>query len=95
VWEAFVDAVPKDKRVRMRDGNSENGRLDNLHLTTKSSGAAGGAARPLVGRKIAASEVKIISDRLANGEKGSVIAREYGVSKVAISAIKKGRRRLV
>lgn len=53
-----------------------------------------GVANGLRGRKIVTSEVAKILARLSNGEKGSVIAQEYGVSKVAIGAIRTGGRRI-
>jgi len=44
---------------------------------------------------LTAAQIKRIRDRLANGERGSVLAGEYDVSIAAISRIKNGSRRVV
>lgn len=94
VWEAFVGPVPQDRMVRMRDGRPADGRLENLCVVARRFGRLAGVGSTPRGRKIATPEVAKILDRLKDGEKGSVIAKEYGVSKVAISAIRTGRRRV-
>lgn len=92
VMLTFVGPPPEGMEVCHNDGNPANNALENLRYDTRSENILDEyrAGRPPKGRTDI-SIVREIRRRLSNGEKGSVIARDVGLSHTQVSRIKLGR----
>lgn len=88
---AFLGPRPKGQDIRHLDGNPKNNSLENLAYGTRAENIYDVTRIGKAWRKLTADNVKDIRSRIALGEKGSAIARLYGVSQGSISAIKHGR----
>ena len=88
---AFLGPRPDGQDVRHLDGNPKNNRLDNLAYGTRAENIYDVTRIGKAWRKLTADDVNDIRSRIAHGEKGSEIARLYGVSQGTIYAIKHGR----
>jgi hypothetical protein len=95
VLSAFVGPRPANKECRHLDGDSSNNRIKNLCWGTKSENERDKLTHGTSNRgqgngraKLSVSDVAKIRRLLANGENGIRLAREYGVSKSAIYAIR-------
>lgn len=98
VLEAFVGPCPPGMEARHRDGNPANNRADNLCWGTHAENIADrrrhGTA-PLGERsgtaKLTEAKVREIKQRLAAGASQHPLAREFGISRSLIQAIKAGK----
>lgn len=92
VMLTFVGPPPAGTEVCHNDGNPANNALENLRYDTRSENIRDEyrAGRPPKGKTDIAI-VREIRRRLSNGEKGSVIARDVGLSHTQVSKIKLGR----
>lgn len=88
---AFLGPRPEGHDVRHLDGNPQNNRADNLAYGTRAENIYDVTRIGKAWRKLTADNVRDIRARIAQGEKGSEIARSYGVSQGCISSIKHGR----
>ena len=88
---AFVGPRPDKCEARHLNGVPNGNRLDNLEWASRGENSQdkkwhkGGANQKLSG--VEAAEIKY---RLDNGEKGTVLAKEYGISSSTVYAIKAG-----
>jgi hypothetical protein len=99
MWEFYNQReVPPGNVVRHVDGDPSNNARDNLQIGTQKDNAADtirhgrttrGSRNPM--SKLTESQVKEIKARLASGEMGRAIAREFGVTDATICDIRKGR----
>ena len=89
-----------DKEVNHKDGDKWNWKLSNLEVVTRKENIVHsfetGLNKGHVGEKhgqaiLTEVNVREIRKRLDEGEKGKNLAKEFGVSPVTISAIKKRR----
>ena len=96
VCEAFHGPRPEGCMVAHRDGNKDNNAASNLGWVTQWQNEhdkrVHGTA--LLGErhhqaKLTENDVYAIRARLDSGERGSVLAREYGLSQTTISHIRK------
>lgn len=92
VMLTFVGPVPEGCEVCHNDGDPTNNALENLRYDTRSENIRDEyrTGKPPKG-KTDISIVREIRRRLNNGEKGSVIARDAGLSHTQVSRIKLGR----
>lgn len=96
---AFVGAPPtKDHEGCHNDGLPSNNRIGNLRWGTRKSNQADrllhgtsnrGERHPLA--KLSEADVHEIRRRLKSGERGCVIAKDFGVTRKNISLIKRGK----
>lgn len=91
VARTFHGPHPKGQEVRHLDGNPRNNRADNLAYGTRTENILDVYRVGKAWRKLTASDVKAIRERLKIGETGASIARDYNVGESCISAIKHGR----
>ena len=82
----FVPNPESYSFVTFRDGDSDNYQSDNLKWINHA-----GQNSPS-GYKITKIDAEMIKQRLANGECGATIARQYGISESMVSRIKSGLR---
>lgn len=92
VASAFLGPAPAGCEVRHLDGDAQNNRIENLAYGTRAQNILDVYAVGRAWKKLNAAQVLEIRSRLSDGETGSSIAREFGMSESAISAIKTGRR---
>lgn len=98
VMEAFSGIKrPKGMQVRHLDGNCTNNYVGNLAWGSPKDNCQDAIGHGTWTRgerqglsRLKDDQVREIKRRLANGEKGAVIGRDYGVSRFLISAIKTG-----
>lgn len=91
VARTFLGPRPPGQDVRHLDGNPCNNRVDNLAYGTRTENILdvyriGGSWRAL-----SVDQVQDIRRRLWEGERGTDLAREFGVGQACISAIKHRR----
>lgn len=91
VAATFLGPRPDGCDVRHLDGDPLNNRADNLAYGTRTENILDVYHIGRAWRKLTAADVLSIRDRLAAGEKGRNLAKEYGVGEACISAIKMGR----
>lgn len=93
VMLAFIGPPPEGMEVCHNNGNPADNRLENLRYDSRSSNCIDayrdGARSPYT--KMTPDLVRTIRARLRNGEKGSIVARDYSVGQSVISNIKNGR----
>lgn len=87
----FLGPRPEGQEVRHLDGNPLNNRVENLAYGTRTENILDVYRQGKAWRTLTAEQVLEIRERLAAGEKGSTLAKEYGVGQGCISAIKHGR----
>lgn len=87
----FIGPRPEGCDVRHLDGDPQNNRADNLAYGTRRENILDVYRTGRPWRKLTTDQVLDIRNRLAAGEKGRVLAHEYGVKEACISAIKTGR----
>ena len=92
VARTFLGPRPDGCDVRHLDGDPLNNRVENLAYGTRTENILDVYRIGRPWRKLTAEDVLVIRDRLAAGEKGRTLAKEYGVGETCISAIKTGRR---
>lgn len=100
-YELHYGPIPEGKIICHRCGNPKcvnpahlyAGTFHDNNVDRIDHGRQAGGARPGEKHhmaKLTAAEVERIRERLANGEIGSALAREYGVSASQVSRIKRG-----
>lgn len=90
---AFVGPPERGFVTGFHDGDSKNVRLDNLYYTSRQALRVDLAKRGIAGgQKLTAADVTAIRSRLHAGEKGSALAKEFGVDPSTISLIKNNKR---
>lgn len=98
VLEAFVGECPAGHEARHLDGNRINNHRSNLEWSTHSENmddqkVHGTRARceRTAGAKLTATQVDLIRERVARGEKQAALAREFGVTRDTIGNIIRGK----
>lgn len=92
VMQAFVGPCPAGMEVCHNDSNPANNCLENLRYDTHMNNMIDVAYVGNRGRqKLSVEDVKVIRARLDSGDTGVRIAKDYGVTPAAISAIKTGK----
>ena len=91
VAKTFLGPRPDGAEILHGDGNPLNNSLENLRYGTRLENIYDMYRHGTGRSKLSVEEVLKIKGRLSNGEKGSVIARDYGVSQTVVSNIKKER----
>lgn len=91
VAQTFLGPRPDGCDVRHLDGDPLNNRADNLAYGTRTENILDVYRTGRPWRKLTADQALDIRNRLAAGEKGRDLAREFGVGESCISAIKTGR----
>lgn len=86
VYRAFHGKVPEGMTIDHKDDNPLNNHKGNLQAMPRGANSAKGS------RIVPFADLGSIRDRIAKGEKGRAIAKEYGVAEQTISNIKTGRR---
>lgn len=92
VATTFLGPRPAGCDVRHLDGDPLNNRVDNLAYGSRTENIQDVYRIGRPWKTLTVEQVRDIRRRLAAGEKGRVLAREYGVSEACISAIETGRR---
>ena len=95
VMLAFV-GPPNGLWINHKDGDGTNNHLSNLEYCTPKQNMehavrTGLAAPPPGAGKLTADDVRAIKNRIHQGECGSDIASDYGVTQTLIGSIKAGR----
>ena len=100
VSEAFIGTIPFGKEVNHKDGNKENNLADNLEYVTHAENLGHAAAAGFMQKGInhysatlTNNDAETVRDRLREGETGTALANELGVSIATISRIKNKKRR--
>lgn len=91
VAAAFLGPCPDGQEVRHLDGDPTNNRLDNLAYGTRTENILDVYAIGKAWVTLTIAQVREIRQRLAAGERGADLAREYNVGQACISAIKHRR----
>lgn len=100
VWWVYGGIIPDGMQVNHRDGNKANNDIDNLELVTPRGNVAHaeetGLARHARGERQGAAKLTNaqaieVRQRLAAGERGVALAREYRVSPSTVSRVGLGR----
>lgn len=89
---AFLGPCPEGCEVRHLDGDPLNNRAENLAYGSRAQNILDVFRIGRAWRKLTAAQALEIRERLARGERGVDLAREFGVTPSSISAIKTGRR---
>ena len=93
VLRAFVGLPERGFVTGFHDGDRKNVRLDNLYYTSRKAIHEELAKRGAAGRqKLTVADVTAIRSKLQTGEKGSALAKEFGVDPSTISLIKNNKR---
>lgn len=87
----FLGPCPDGQEVRHLDGNPLNNRVDNLAYGTRTENILDVYRIGHAWRRLTAQQAQDIKRRLYSGEPGITLAKEYGVSRSCVSAIKTGR----
>lgn len=87
----FIGERPEGYDVLHINDIPTDNRLENLRYGTRTENIMDHFRNKGAWRKLAESDVRDIKKRLAEGKTGASLAREYGVSDAAISAIKTGK----
>lgn len=91
VARTFLGPPKKGQEVRHLDGDPLNNRADNLAYGTRTENILDVYRIGRAWRRLTVEDVQAIRARLAKGDKGVDLAKEYGVSISCISFIKTGR----
>lgn len=91
IMQTFVGPAPSGCEVCHNNGDPTDNRLINLRYDTRSENIKDVVRQGGRWRGLSAEDVQAIRKRLAEGEKGVMLAREFGVSHTQISKIKTGR----
>lgn len=91
VMEAFVGNPPEGQEVRHINGDPADNRLDNLCYGSRTENILDVYRQGKRWRKLDIKDVQGIRKRLRDGEQGSRIAKEYGISQSTVSKIKLGQ----
>jgi HNH endonuclease len=101
IWEAVHGPIPVGLQVNHRNGIKTDNRIENLELVTASENMRHAAALGLLGgqrgerhyrAKVTDAAVREIRRRRAQGERGSDLAAEFGISPQCVCDIVKGRK---
>lgn len=91
VAKTFLGPQPSGTEILHGDGNPLNNTPSNLRYGTRSQNIYDMYRHGSGRSKLSTDDVLKIRKRLSDGEKGSTLAKEFGVSQGVISGIKKGR----
>lgn len=91
VMLAFVGPCPPGHEVCHANGDPGDNRLINLRYDTRTNNILDVFRQGKAWRRLTVDQVLEIRARLAQGERGSDIARDFGVSQTTVSRIKKGK----
>ena len=91
VAQTFLGPQAPGQDVRHLDGDAKNNRVSNLAYGTRTENIIDVYRIGRPWRVLTAAQAREIRERLRAGERGSVLAKEYGVSQSCISAIKQRR----
>lgn len=99
ILRTFAGPPPMGKECSHLNGDPYDNRLENLAWETHAENMARQKSHGTIQAglshwkaKVSDADVHLIRERLAAGERGSDLAREYGVSRTTISNYKSGRR---
>lgn len=87
----FVGPPPEGMEVCHNDGDPANNALTNLRYDTRRNNILDSYRHGTGRSNLAPVDVRTIRERLAAGERGSVLAREYRTTQTTISRIKLGK----
>lgn len=90
VMATFIGPRAKDADVRHLNGNPKDNRLSNLAYGSRTENIIDVYRQGKRWRRLNLKEVYQIKESLSQGVKGSVLAKQYGVTATTISAIKTG-----
>lgn len=91
VAQAFISLKPADQEVRHLNGNAQDNRPVNLCYGSRTDNILDVLRIGRAWRKLTWAQARQIKDRLANGEMGRQIAKDFDVSETTVSSIKVGR----
>lgn len=91
VMRTFVGPPPEGMEVCHNDGDPTNNALANLRYDTRRNNILDSYRHGTGRSNLTPADVRTIRARLAAGERGSVLAREYGTNQTTISRIKLGK----
>jgi hypothetical protein len=89
VAAAFMGPRPEGQETRHLDGNRLNNRADNLAYGTHSQNQLDLYTYRGYHHKLTPSDVLAIRARVARGETGRYVARDFGISESMVTAIKR------
>lgn len=88
--EAFRGKRPFGMQINHIDGNKANNSAANLEYVTSKQNHVHGRRTGLHKTKLSTEQVKVIRQRISDGDTLAMIGREFGVSGASVWSIKHG-----